>query len=83
MSESSAPRNEGASVSGKGNVQDVYLKQVSEQKTVVRISLVSGKEVRGQIKSFDAFTIIVTTKGLEILVYKSAIAAIGPATNQE
>lgn len=70
-------------MSAKGNVQDAYLKMVSEQGQQVRISLVSGKEVRGQVKAFDAFTIIVTTKGLEILVYKSAVAAIGPATTPE
>jgi host factor-I protein len=70
-------------MSAKGNVQDAYLKTVSEQGQQVRISLVSGKEVRGQVKAFDAFTIIVTTKGFEILVYKSAVAAIGPATTPE
>lgn len=70
-------------MSAKVNVQDAYLKTVSEQGEQVRISLVSGKEVRGQVKAFDAFTIIVTTKGIEILVYKSAVAAIGPATTPE
>ena len=70
-------------MTGKGSVQDAYLKDAMEKETAVRISLIGGKEVRGQVKGFDAFTILVTTKGMDILVYKSAIAAIGPAGNAE
>lgn len=70
-------------MSGKGSVQDVYLKEVCDSQAQIRISLVSGKEVRGQVKAFDNFTVLVTTKGMDILVYKSAIAAIGPATGPE
>jgi host factor-I protein len=66
-------------VSGKESVQDAYLKDISAREVTIRISLVSGKEVRGRVKAFDAFTLLITTKGLDILVYKSAIAAIGPA----
>jgi host factor-I protein len=70
-------------VSGKGSVQDTFLKETCDKQSAIRISLVSGKEVRGQIKAFDVFTVLVTTKGLDILVYKSAIAAIGPANTPE
>jgi host factor-I protein len=67
-------------VSGKGSVQDAYLKEVSDKGDTIRISLIGGKEVRGAVKAFDAFTILVTTRGMDILVYKSAVAAIGPAS---
>ena len=70
-------------MSDKESVQDAYLKEVRANGEVLRLNLVSGKEVRGQIKAYDAFTILVTTKGLSILVYKSAIAAIGPAATGE
>ncbi len=66
-------------VSAKGSVQDAYLKKMTDDQTVVRINLTNGKEVRGKIKQFDAFTVVVAVKNLEVLVYKSAIAAIGPA----
>lgn len=70
-------------MSAKGSVQDAYLKDVSDRGDVIRISLTSGKEVRGAVKAFDAFTLVVSTKGMDILVYKSAIAAIGPASAPE
>ncbi len=66
-------------MSEKESVQDAYLKAARESGEVLRVNLVNGKEVRGQIKAYDAFTVLVTTKGLSILVYKSAIAAMGPA----
>lgn len=68
-------------MAAKGSVQDVYLKAAAESKSPVRISLLNGKDIRGLVKQFDAFTVIVTVKDMDILVYKSAIAAIGPANN--
>ncbi len=67
-------------MSGKGNqVQDEYLKKVIEQRTPMRILLTSGKDLRGFIKDSDAFTLVLDIgEGVELLVYKSAIAAIGP-----
>ena len=70
-------------MSGKGTVQDEYLKKATESEAVVRASLVSGKEVRGRVKAFDNFTILFVTKGMEILVYKSAVAALGPSNESE
>jgi host factor-I protein len=70
-------------MSGKVSVQDAYLKETAEKAEVVRVNLVNGKEVRGVIKAFDAFTVLLTIKGMDILVYKSAIAAMGPASAPE
>jgi host factor-I protein len=67
----------------KGTVQDGYLKEMADKKVTVRISFISGKELRGKVKAFDAFTMIVTAGDVDILVYKSAVAAIGPATKAE
>ena len=70
-------------MSSKVSVQDAYLKETADKAEMVRINLVNGKEVRGVIKAFDAFTILLTIKGMDILVYKSAIAAMGPASAPE
>jgi host factor-I protein len=63
---------------GKGSVQDDYLKQLITARTAVKIVLVNGKDLRGVIKSCDAFTLILDIGGTELLVYKSAIAVLGP-----
>ena len=70
-------------MSDKESVQDNYLKAVRESGETLRINLINGKEVRGQVKAFDTFTVLVTTRGLNILVYKSAVAAMGPAEAAE
>lgn len=65
----------------KESVQDTYLKHALDRKMRVRISLVNGKELRGQLLKFDAFTILLGVGNQEVLVYKSAIAALGPGTD--
>jgi len=62
----------------KPNVQDEYLNEVRKADTPVRVLLTSGKDLRGVIRSFDTFTFILETHGVKVLVYKSAVAAIGP-----
>ena len=44
----------------------------------MKLVLTNGKELRGQIKGCDAFTVILDYSGVELLVYKSAIAVLGP-----
>ena len=77
-----APR-EASEVSDKESVQDAYLNEVLANGELLRLNLINGKEVRGHIKAYDAFTILVATRELSILVYKSAVAAIGPAAAPE
>lgn len=63
---------------GKGNIQDEFLNQLRVAGTLVKVLLMSGRELRGTIKAFDAFTILVQCDGKDVLLYKSAIAALGP-----
>ncbi len=62
----------------KPNVQDEYLNEIRKADTLVRVLLTSGKDLRGIVRSFDTFTLILETHGVKVLVYKSAVAAIGP-----
>jgi host factor-I protein len=63
---------------GKPGIQDQYLKQMQENGLTVRIVMVNGKELVGTIAGFDAFTVLVSVGDVEVMVYKSAIAVIGP-----
>ena len=62
----------------KPGIQDEFLNEARKADTPVRILLTSGKDLRGLIRSFDTFTLMLETHGVKLLVYKSAIAAIGP-----
>lgn len=65
-------------MSAKASIQDEYLKKLIANRVGVRIVLVNGKDLRGLIKNCDAFTIMLDIGGVELLVYKSAIAVLGP-----
>jgi host factor-I protein len=62
----------------KANMQDEYLRNLITARSPVRVLLVNGKDLRGLVKACDAFTVILDIGGAELLVYKSAIAVIGP-----
>ena len=61
------------------NLQDVFLNQARKEKMVVTIYLTNGYQFKGQVKGFDAFTVILDCEGKQNLVYKHAISTIIPA----
>lgn len=60
------------------NVQDHFLNQARREKVKVKVSLMSGKEIDGYIRSFDNYSCIVEDKGNAYLIYKHAIAMVAP-----
>ncbi len=59
------------------NVQDQFLNQVRREKIAVTVDLASGKTVKGTIRSFDNFCVIIEGQGQQ-LIYKHAISSIYP-----
>lgn len=60
------------------NLQDAFLNQVRKEKTLVTIFLVNGFQIKGMVKGFDNFTVIVELDGRQQLVYKHAISTVSP-----
>lgn len=60
------------------NLQDAFLNQVRKEGIPVIVALTTGEELRGEVKGFDNFTIVLTVHGVESLVYKHAVASIVP-----
>lgn len=60
------------------NLQDVFLNQVRKDKIAVTIYLVNGFQIKGMVKGFDNFTVIVELDGKQQLVYKHAISTVAP-----
>ncbi len=61
------------------NLQDMFLNQLRKEKTIVTVYLVNGFQLRGFVRGFDSFTIIIENEGKQNLVYKNAISTITPA----
>lgn len=60
------------------NLQDSFLNQVRKENIPVIIYLVNGFQLRGAVKGFDNFTVIMENEGKQQLVYKHAISTIMP-----
>jgi host factor-I protein len=63
---------------GKGlNLQDNYLNQLRKDKTPVVVYLTNGVRLKGIIKGFDNFVILLK-ENTQSLIYKHAISTIIP-----
>lgn len=60
------------------NLQDVFLNQVRKEHIAVTIYLTNGFQLKGMVRGFDNFTVILDTDGKQQLVYKHAISTISP-----
>ena len=61
------------------NLQDSFLNHVRKENLAVVIYLVNGFQIRGLVRGFDNFTVIIENEGKQQLVYKHAISTISPA----
>ncbi|TAH62736.1 MAG: RNA chaperone Hfq [Gottschalkiaceae bacterium] len=61
------------------NLQDVFLNKVRKENTVITIFLLNGYQLKGQVKGFDNYTIVLDSDGKQNLIYKHAISTIIPS----
>lgn len=61
------------------NLQDMFLNQVRKENVGVMIYLIGGVQLRGNVRGFDSFTILLDSPGKPVqLVYKHAVTSIVP-----
>jgi host factor-I protein len=61
-----------------GSLQDSYLAEIKRQNVPVTIYLMNGFQLRGIVKGFDPFTIVLEYERKTHLVYKHAVSTISP-----
>jgi host factor-I protein len=59
-------------------LQDAYLAEVRRQAVPVTVYLVNGFQLRGTVKGYDAFTILLEYEHKVHLIYKHAVSTISP-----
>ena len=59
-------------------LQDTYLGEVKRQAVPVVVYLVNGFQLRGIVKGFDPFTIVLEYERRAHLIYKHAVSTISP-----
>lgn len=60
------------------NLQDAFLNQCRKENIPTTFFLVNGFKLRGMVRGFDNFTVILESEGKQKMVYKHAISTIEP-----
>lgn len=58
------------------SLQDSYLEKLKQGKTAVTMRLVTGAEIKGIVRGYDNFTVILLADGHEVLIYKHALSTV-------
>src|ERR1700687_3813747 len=61
-------------------LQDAYLLAIKRENALVTIYLRNGFQLRGHVRGFDSFTIILEYDNKPHLVYKHAVSTVSPQT---
>lgn len=61
------------------NLQDIFLNQVRKEHALITVYLVSGYQIKGYVKGFDSYTIVVDSDGKQQMIYKHAVSTIVPS----
>ncbi|WP_027717246.1 RNA chaperone Hfq [Desulfovirgula thermocuniculi] len=60
------------------NLQDAFLNQARKEGVPVTVFLINGFQLKGVIRGFDNFTVILESDGRQMMIYKHAISTVSP-----
>lgn len=60
------------------NLQDAFLNQLRKENIPTTVFLINGFQLKGIVRGFDNFTVILESEGKQSMVYKHAISTISP-----
>lgn len=63
------------------NLQDTFLNQVRKENIAITMFLVNGFQLKGYVKGFDNFIVLLEVDGRQQMIYKHAISTMAPARN--
>ena len=61
------------------NLQDIFLNNARKSKVPLTIHLMNGFQLKGLVKGFDNFTVILDCDGKQMMIYKHSISTITPS----
>ncbi len=63
------------------NLQDNFLNIARKEDMMLTVFLVNGYQIKGTVRSFDNFTILLNVDNKQQLVYKHAVSTVIPFRN--
>lgn len=61
------------------SLQDTFLNYIRREKIPVTLFLMNGFQLRGVVRSFDSFVVLIDADGRQQMIYKHAISTVAPA----
>ena len=65
------------------NLQDTFLNRARRDNIIITVFLVNGYQIKGAVKGFDNYTLVLDSDGKQQLIYKHAISTIVPTQTIE
>ena len=60
------------------NLQDSFLNALRRDKVVATVFLMNGFQMKGVVRAFDNFAVLLDSEGKQQMIYKHAISTITP-----
>ena len=60
------------------NLQDAFLHRARAERVPVTLFLMNGFQLRGVLRAFDSYTVVIDSDGKQQLIFKHAISTIAP-----
>ena len=60
------------------NLQDTFLTKARRQNVPLTVFLVNGFQMRGTVRGFDPFVVVLDVEGRQQMIYKHAISTVVP-----
>ncbi|GHV05032.1 RNA-binding protein Hfq [Clostridia bacterium] len=62
-----------------GGYQDIFLNHARKERILVTMFLINGFQIKGTVRGFDNFTVVMESEGRQQMIYKHAISTIVPS----
>jgi host factor-I protein len=60
------------------NIQDIFLNHMRKTNVEGTVYLVNGFQIRGKVKGFDKFVIVIDSNGKQNIIFKHAVSTVVP-----
>ncbi|WP_082238629.1 MULTISPECIES: RNA chaperone Hfq [Lachnospirales] len=61
------------------NLQDLLLNQLRKDRIAVTVFLTNGFQIKGTVRGFDNFVVLLDSEGKQQMIYKHAISTVCPS----
>lgn len=61
------------------NLQDLLLNQLRRDRVPVTVFLTNGFQIKGTVRGFDNFVVLLESEGKQQMIYKHAISTVCPS----